>query len=724
MSTLPSDEAAPSIHEAPSRRRVLSFERMRRAVALLGRATARLEALAVSAVVAGATWVPWLLATGLALGGGVWALAHPKHWSELFDNKLAYGPRLPAIPWLAGGVLLVTLFVTAAHLLARRRAAIPFPESARRWGPRLAFLFLLPLVASLLTPEMQKASGATVLLHCALGAAAVLVSVYSWIPASSSSPPASTPEEREILAVPQGDMERSSGRGGAARWAAFAWVASLWLAYSAVFSQFALVQHRSLATRTMDLGFYDNIFYQSVHGRWLGCSFIRTGNHAAGHFDPILILLSPLYLIYPRAEFLLVLQSLWVGSGVIPVYLIARRRLGSRLQAGVLGLVFLLQPALHGANMYEFHSLSLLAPLLIWLLFFLEKGSSRGYFIVLPLLLLCREDASLLALFVGLAAVLAPSALAATEDAGGAGPEERARGEARRRRMGVLTIATSVAYFLVVKLVFMKSADLLNEGKDAYSFTFYYEALIPPGSGTRGLFLSILGNPLFVVRQIFTEPKLVYLATVFLPVLFVPLLVRSARVVLFYGLAFILLASRGAVFSTAFHYSTLLYPVVLAFTPAGLAALRARPGGLFGRLDAKRLAGALVPAALAASVLVSWQFGAFVPNGRFHAGYQSMRRVLGAQDRETYAWVRSTLAAVPDTASVSTTDHVGAHVSNRRYAYAYPGRADADYLFLDEGDLKETDRTKHQSTVAKGFKEIARRGNLVLYQKSSGQASN
>lgn len=728
--------------QAPPPPRVTFRERLRRIGGRIAGAAARFEAFCVASVKAGTSWLPWLFVIGFALGSGVWGLTHRSRWGELFENKLPLPVRLWTIPWLVGGVVLVTLFITVAHLIARRKEAITFPGSVQRWGPRLLFVFLLPISASLLAPEALKAASTVALLHCIFGAAVVLISAYSWLrptPAPAAAPsPESAPAAADPLATPAPSPESASAEplaaaatpventasppatpaGRAGKVLAAIWVGFLWLGHAALFSYFALVQHFSLSTRTIDLGYYDNIFYQSIHGRWLACSFLKTGSHAAAHFDPILVVLSPLYLIYPRAELLLVLQSVWIGSGAIPAYLIAHRRLGSRLSACALALVYVLHPALQGANMYEFHSLSLVAPVFLWLLNFLEKGSLPGYFITLAVLLLCREDAALLACFVGLAAILAPSALTAAEDAISAGAEAREKGEKRRRRMGVVTIGASVVYFVVVKLVFMTSPDILNSGKDAYSFAYYYEALIPPGTGMGGLLLSLTGNPVFVLRHVFTEAKLVYLATVFLPVLFLPFVARPGRWVLAYGLIFCLLASRTAVFSTHFQYATLLYPAAIAFAPAALVAIRTRPRGFFGSVDMPRLGRALVPAIVAATMLVSWQFGAIVPNGRFKGGFVALRRVLSEEDKATYAWLKGTIAQIPRDAKVSVTDRMGPHVSNRRHAYFYPARTDVDFVLIDEGDLKGNDQNRHKTVQSKGtFKEVARRGKIVLYKK-------
>src|SRR6185369_6347467 len=142
-------------------------------------------------------------------------------------------------------------------------------------------------------------------------------------------------------------------------------VVLLWIGFGGLFSYISLVNHHALNTRTIDLGYYDNIFYQSSHGHPLACSFIKAGYHGSAHFDPLLVVLSPLYLLYPRAETILVLQAVWLGSGVVPVYLLARDKTESRVAGLVVAAMYAAYPALHGANMYEFHSLTLLSPLVL-----------------------------------------------------------------------------------------------------------------------------------------------------------------------------------------------------------------------------------------------------------------------------------------------------------------------------------------------------------------------
>src|SRR5262249_18880963 len=160
-------------------------------------------------------------------------------------------------------------------------------------------------------------------------------------------------------------------------------------------STFAVRQHHAFGTSIFDLAIYDNLFYQSAHGRFLDTNFVKGGSHLSGHFDPILAILSPLYLLWPRAGCLLVLQSIWPAAGASRRLFVVRRHTGPWVAAAA-AAVYLMHPALHGANLYDFHSLTLSIPLVIAAIGLLDAGRVRAYLFLLPVLLLVREDVSLL----------------------------------------------------------------------------------------------------------------------------------------------------------------------------------------------------------------------------------------------------------------------------------------------------------------------------------------
>jgi uncharacterized membrane protein len=484
-------------------------------------------------------------------------------------------------------------------------------------------------------------------------------------------------------------------RPAATAWPAALAVAALGLGYALFFARLAILNHHALNTRALSLGLYDNLFYRSSHGDPLGCSFVKTGYHGSAHFDPILVLLAPLYRLYPRAELLLGLQAAWLGAGVWPVYLLARAHRRGRAAAVALAAMYALHPALHGATMYEFHSLTLVAPLTLWLLWSLETGRTRTYFALLVAALLVREDVAFLMAFVGLYALLA-----------------------RRPALGLATIAASVAYFLIVKRWFMTSPEIFMTGQDAYSYAFNYEDLIPHHDGARGMLRTLATRPGLVLRTVLTEAKVLYLLGLFLPLAFLPLLARPGRVMLVWGLLFSLLATRPALFSLHFHYPCLILPVAFALAPAGLRRVeQARWPAALG-LDGARVGRAALVFAFVASVLVSWKLGGLVENATFRAGYLPVARRLDEGERARYAWLRDQIERIPADARVGVTNRTGPHASSRMTATFYPERTDVDWLVLDEADLRGAALERHREQLRAGtFERVASRDDLAIYRR-------
>ncbi|WP_437620935.1 DUF2079 domain-containing protein [Sorangium sp. So ce1151] len=662
----------------------------------LSSALAKLDGAIERLARAALTLAPWPILYGMSIAVTAWVFTHPSRLAPLDTNKLNELERR----WMAGGAVAAIVVVGLAYfavMLARRSLtrSWAFVNTVGRLNRALVPLLALPFVAALKLPNIEKDSPKTAIFFAAVAAALVGAGVYAW--GRSAIPRAA----RELDDAPaRAEDDRSAALARAGRWLAPLALAALWAGYGVFFSRLAITNHHALHTRTPDLGYYDNIFYQSIHGRPLGCSWLRAGYHGSAHFDPILVLLSPLYLIYPRAEFLLVLQSVWLGAGVVPVYLLARDKLEHRGKALLLAAVWALYPALHGANMYEFHSLALISPLVVWLLYFYETGRDRLYWTTLAALLLCREDVSLLMCFIGLYAIF-----------------DRRAG---RTRLGWVTIATSLVYFVIVKLFFMTSAGIIMSGKDAYSFAYYYEELMPNRSGLGGLVISLLTNPVFALKVMLEEPKILFLLQLFVPLCFLPFFARPGRWMLAYGLLFCLLASRDAVFSIHFQYSSILFPIAFALTPIALrGAADSAPAAYLG-LDGRRLSRALLAAMLVASALVSWKFGGFIENASFRGGFSRVARKLTPDQEATYAWVTKQVEAIPPGAIVGATSKMGPHVSNRKEAYFYPGdrAALAQYVLLDEAELKGKDLERHNAAVKRGeLVEVDRLKKMALFKR-------
>lgn len=490
----------------------------------------------------------------------------------------------------------------------------------------------------------------------------------------------------------------------------------LWAAYAAFFSRLAIVNHQAMNTRTIDLGIYDQIFYQSAHGNFLGCNFVRAEYHGSAHFDPILAILSPLYLLHPRAETILVLQSVWVGSGVIPVYLMTRHYVEGRVAALVAAACYALHPALHGANMYEFHSLTLASVPIMWTAYCFITKKRWQYWVALAVALLVREDVPLMLSALGFAGFMSA--------------------DVAMRRRGLATILTCGVYFAVVKIFFMTSKGVLMQGgAESYSFSYYYADMIPDGKGVGGMILTLLTNPAFVLRHAITEAKILYMIKLVGPLLFLPLLAKGWRWLFLYGLAFILLATREPVYSFGFQYSTVLLPFVFITFPLGLArlldwfgpkqgepqaseaTLTSEPAPRVSRTAARA---AVLFACLGASLALSWKYGAVLENSAFRGGFFTVARELNEEQRERFEWLEKTKATLDPKASVGVSNRTGPHLSNRKDVHFY-GKKGTQYVFVDEKDLKKERLNQHKKAIRdKRLVEIDRHGTLALFKASGG----
>jgi uncharacterized membrane protein len=633
-------------------------------------------------------------ASGLTLGTIFWFLQE-KNLTFVTSNKVKIEQQVEGlmVPAALAIAFLVIGAVTSLGVLRRRS-----------WGETLASStagiaalgFAAPLLLAMLPKKVESDHPKFVVLLSLLVGAVTGYAAFRWREHARTS------------------GQSTSTRALVSKVVAVVALLGLWAAYAAFFSRLAIINHHAMNTRTIDLGIYDQIFYQSAHGNFLGCNFVRAEYHGSAHFDPILVILSPLYLLHPRAETILVLQSVWVGSGVIPVYLMTRHFVEGRVAALVAAACYALHPALHGANMYEFHSLTLAGMPIMWTVYCFVTKKRWQYWVALAIALLVREDVPLMLSALGFAGFMST--------------------EAAMRRRGVATILTCGVYFAVVKIFFMTSKGVLMQGgAESYSFSYYYADMIPDGKGVGGMILTLLTNPAFVLRHAITEAKVLYMLKLVGPLLFLPLLAKGWRWLFLYGLAFIMLATREPVYSYGFQYSTVLLPFVFITFPLGLARFLdwfgdrtesvqpEEPSVRPRRVSRTAARAAVLFACLGASMALSWKYGGVLENSAFRGGFFTVARELNDDQRERFAWLEKTKATLDPKASVGVSNRTGPHLSNRKDVHFY-GKKGTQYVFVDEKDLKKERLNQHKKAIRdKRLVEIDRHGTLALFKASGAK---
>lgn len=216
--------------------------------------------------------------------------------------------------------------------------------------------------------------------------------------------------------------------------------------YILIVSTACIWKYQNFLYDGLDLAIYNNALWNTVQGNWFWSS-IQGHNYWGDHFEPILILLLPIYYLWQSPLMLLILQTLVLGLAAWPIYLVVKKvypeedlamkngpvlkpdyvnhnlqvskrdpsappqnsRRGRSGQVAVtaigLTLLWLINPLVHNVNLYEFHAIVFLPFFFFWLFYIYLKIKTRPskklflyFYILVFLCLMIREDVAFIIL--------------------------------------------------------------------------------------------------------------------------------------------------------------------------------------------------------------------------------------------------------------------------------------------------------------------------------------
>lgn len=309
--------------------------------------------------------------------------------------------------------------------------------------------------------------------------------------------------------------------------------------YVIVFGTITALRHYNFQTQTWDLAAFVQTFWNTTQGRVMFNNIEQASNHLGVHWTPWLFVLIPGYFLFSTPYYLLIIQTLALAAGALPLYFLALRVLQKKNLALLIAAGYLLYPSLHWVNTFDFHEVSFLTPLLLAAFYFLETERWWWAGIFLTLSASVREDAIPVVLFVGVFFL------------------------ARKKwKVGIITTTLALIYLVLVLKVFMPSLA----GGELLRFDRYYNLGATPGEAIK----NVLTDPTLVAETIFTLPKIKYLLVLFLPVAFLPFFSGSAFLLLIPGLAENLLTYFPLQFSGTYQYDSLLISGIFVATVYGL----------------------------------------------------------------------------------------------------------------------------------------------------------
>ena len=180
------------------------------------------------------------------------------------------------------------------------------------------------------------------------------------------------------------------------------------LVYILEMSHQSILRYATFKATAFDLGNMDQVMWNTIHGRLFqftnqAIDWYGPPTRLAIHFEPIILPLSLLYAFHADPRTLLIFQTLVLASGVLPVFLLTRKAIPAwPLLAPLMATAYLLSPALLGLNIFDFHPVSLATAFFLYAMLALEHRRYAWFLIACVLAASCKEDMPLAVAMLGI----------------------------------------------------------------------------------------------------------------------------------------------------------------------------------------------------------------------------------------------------------------------------------------------------------------------------------
>lgn len=416
-------------------------------------------------------------------------------------------------------------------------------------------------------------------------------------------------------------------------------------AFAAGMSSLAVLQQRAFQTGRFDVGNLTQAVWSTAHGRFLEMTDLQGDqiSRLGAHFDPLVALLAPLWWLWPHPSLLLVAQAVAVAAGAVPVFLLARKHLGSEWAGLGFALAYLLYPPTQWLVLDDFHPVAFATPLLLAAIWFLDGDRLVPFALCAGAACLTKEQIGLVVAMLGLWYAVAH----------------------RRPRGGMLIAAFGVLVAVVATAVVVP--HYAPGGGSPFAARY-----ADVGGSPAGIARTAIAHPSRILEAATQHRDLSYLFDLLWPLGGLSLLAPLTAAIALPELALNVLSRTQTQTSIHFHYTAGAIPGLVAGAVFGAARLVRRRPSVAGPL----VRGVVVLALVAGVVFGPLPLWRHVPFGSTLA---TRDHVVTAHDEITARVLR----AIPPGAAVSATNTLGAHLSTRRRIFSFPLLREARWVAVD-----------------------------------------
>ncbi len=476
------------------------------------------------------------------------------------------------------------------------------------------------------------------------------------------------------------------------------WLAAVVLISFVTYTTYAWVRHLRFVTTGFDLGIFDQAVRAYSRFEAPIVPLKAPGYHLLGdHFHPILALWAPLYWVWDDPRMLLLAQAALVAASIVPVARFAARRLGGR-PAVVVGALYALSWPLQRMIQFDVHEIAFAIPLIAVVVDAIDRRAYRTTLAACALLLLVREDMGAFVLVAGMLVALRSGRLW--------GPRSRPlRGELL---WGAGLVVLGAAGYKVATGV------VIPHFAGGAGFVYWTFPELGPDLASAARFA--LTQPWSVVALMVSPwRKTQTLLALGLPTLYLCLGSRYVWLTLPF-LAQRMLNSRELLWSTNFHYSSVLAPILVMAAVDTLGRVLA-----WRRVQARpRLARGLRTGWLAGAAAVV-AIGMLVQAGDYPLSRLWTER-FWARDLRVQA-IEAVLPEIPPDVCVEADNTIAPQLTRRDYVTRV-GRSRGlatwmvlDYSRADTGWEGGTPSDAYTEALARGFVPVLDQNVIVLLHR-------
>ncbi|MBI2442602.1 MAG: DUF2079 domain-containing protein [Candidatus Levybacteria bacterium] len=430
------------------------------------------------------------------------------------------------------------------------------------------------------------------------------------------------------------------------------------VAYIVYFALASFLRYDNFYTGRFDLGNMVQAVWNTSQGRLFAVTDtqgIGETTRLAFHADFFLIFLAPFYMLWPSPKLLLLVQTVVLALGAVFVYKLGLHILRNKGVSISFAVAYLLNPSVQRSNLYDFHAVVLATTFLLGAFYFMK---TRRYWWFLFFAFLAGSTKEQVWAIVGLMGLFIVGRSLYTMRAA------RSRFTSYLKKELVLGSIVAIVSLTTFYMLFSVVIPGIR-GEQHFAAEYFSDF----GDSPSGIVKGVLTSPGKVFETTTDPTRIQYLRKLFLPIGYFSILSPLYLIFALPDLLINLLSKNDNFHQIYYQYTATITPFLFIAAMFGVRLLR---------YFLPRIPFPLVTV----YVVVMALYGSYLYGPLPYAVERNID--MFTKPRSNKDAIEKYLESIPDDASVTASNQLGSHLSERKFIYTLPdGMNAATYvLFL------------------------------------------